>query len=377
MTMKSQDTASDSDRLEIASDWLLRIQDGSLDSEDLTQWLQWYDADSANREAFERVQATFESIHALPLSERSAWASRLDDPQQPERQKFRERNLFDKQIWRLFVPISWFSRRVWAPVFTVTLAFIVGIVIWQLGRNRSIETSAFKTERATHRDVSLPDGSRIRLGAKSQIFVNFTSQTRYLVLEGGEAFFKVAKDSERPFLVQAGGVTVRAVGTEFNVRRVMDQTIVAVTEGTVDVLQSLEPDHRRPRQATARNTSIRLVAGEQVSIGPLEPVVSIKQIEPKAVKGWQEGRLEFADEPLGLVIDTINRYSHRDVVITDQAIKGLRFTGTVSREHIDEWLFALSEIFPLDVRRVGNETVLISQRADPSHQNFRFAPHVR
>jgi transmembrane sensor len=379
MTMKSQDTASDSDRLEIASDWLLRIQDGSLDSEDLTQWLQWYDADSANREAFERVQATFESIHALPLSERSAWASRLDDPQQSERQQFRERNLFDRQIWRLLVPLSWFSRRVWAPVFTVTLAFIAGIVIWHLGGDRSIETAAFKTERATHRDVFLPDGSRIRMGAKSQLFVNFTSQTRYLVLEGGEAFFHVAKDSERPFLVQAGGVTVRAVGTEFNVRRVMDQTIVAVTEGAVDVLQSLEPDHRRPRQATARNTSetIHLVAGEQVSIGPLEPVVSIKQIEPKAVKGWQEGRLEFADEPLGMVIDTINRYSHRDVVITDQPVKELRFTGTVSREHIDEWLFALSEIFPLDVRRVGNETVLISQRANPSRQNFRFAPHVR
>jgi len=359
MTMKSQDNASHSDRLEIASDWLLRIQAGSLDSEDLAQWLQWYDADSANREAFEKVQATFESIHALPLSERSAWASRLDDLQQSERQNFRV------TISRLLVPPSWCPRRVWAPVFTMTLAFIVGIVIWQLGGDGSIETSAFKTERATHRDISLPDGSRIRLGAKSQLFVNFTSQTRYLVLEGGEAFFDVAKDSERPFLVQAGEVTIRAVGTEFNVRRVMDQTIVAVTEGAVDVLQSLRPDDRRPRQATTPNTSeaIHLVAGEQVSIGPLEPVVSVKQIESKAVNGWQEGRLEFANEPLGMVIDTINRYSHRDVVITDQAVNEFRFTGTVSREHIDEWLFALSEIFPLDVRRVGIETVLISPRA--------------
>ena len=72
MTIKSQDFAPDSNRLEIASDWLLRIQAGSLDSEELAQWLQWYDADSANRSAFEKVQATFESIHALPQSERSA-----------------------------------------------------------------------------------------------------------------------------------------------------------------------------------------------------------------------------------------------------------------------------------------------------------------
>jgi len=64
-------------------------------------------------------------------------------------------------------------------------------------------------------------------------------------------------------------------------------------------------------------------------------------------------------------------------VITDKEINALRFSGTVSREHIDEWLFALSEIFPVDVRRVGNETVLISQRPVSNHQDFRSEPHVR
>ena len=361
MTIKSQDFASESDRLEIASDWLLRIQTGSLDSEELAQWLQWYDADSANRSAFEKVQATFESIHALPQSERSAWASRLDAVEQP------------KRSW-LPVLRPLFARRVWATAFTFAIALIAGIVVWQLGGKRSVETSAFKTERATHRDISLPDGSRVRLGAKSQLFVNFTSQTRYVVLEGGEAFFKVAKDKERPFLVQAGEVTVRAVGTEFNVRRVMDKTIVAVTEGVVEVRQSL-----RPRQSTNPGASkaIRVVAGEQVSIDPAAAVVAVKQVASEAVVGWQEGRLEFVDEPLGMVIETINRYSHREIVITDKAINEFRFSGTVSRDHIDEWVFALAEIFPVDVRRVGNETVLISQRPVTAGQDFRFGSHVR
>ena len=196
MTIKSQDLASESDRLEIASDWLLRIQTGSLDSEELAQWLQWYDADSANRSAFEKVQATFESIHALPQSERSAWASRLDALEQPEGQHFRA-----KSRSRLLVLPRWFSRPVWATAFALTIALIAGVVVWQLGRDGSVETSAFKTERAIHRDISLPDGSRVRLGARSQLFVNFTSQTRYLVLEGGEAFFDVAKD--KPVLITA------------------------------------------------------------------------------------------------------------------------------------------------------------------------------
>jgi transmembrane sensor len=366
MTIKSQDLAPASDRLEIASDWLLRIQAGSLDSEELAQWLQWYDADAANRSAFEKVQATFESIHALPQSERSAWASRLNALEQPERSRTRVR-------------LPWFSRPVWATAFALTIALIAGLVVWQVGQDGPVETSAFKTERATHRDISLPDGSRVRLGARSQLFVNFTSQTRYLVLEGGEAFFDVAKDKERPFLVQAGEVTIRAVGTEFNVRRVMDKTIVAVTEGVVEVRPTLRPDDRRPRQAAGRSGSnaIRVAAGEQVSVDPAAAVVSVKQIDSEAVLGWQEGRLEFVDEPLGMVIETINRYSHREIVITDKAINDLHFSGTVSREHIDAWLFALPEIFPVDVRRVGNETVLISQRPVPTHQDFRSEAHVR
>jgi transmembrane sensor len=372
MTMNSHERASHTERFETASDWLLRIEAGSLDSEALAQWLQWYDANPANREAFEKVQATFESIHALPQSERSAWAARLTDLDPPEKKSLRA------ALRELLLPTP-FSRRRWAPVFTVVLALVAGTLIWQLGGQRSIETSAFKTDRAVHRDISLPDGSHVRLGAKSQLFVNFTTQTRYLVLEGGEAFFNVAKDSQRPFLVQAGDVTIRAVGTEFNVRRVMGQTIVTVTEGTVDVVQSLRPDDRRPRQAMLPNTpdAIRVLAGEQVSVRPREPAVSVKQIDSAAVNAWQEGRLEFADEPLGMVIETINRYSQRDVVITDGAINTYRFTGTVSREHIDEWLFALSEIFPVDVRRVGNETVLISPRAVPGPRDFRFAPLVR
>ena len=358
MTTNPQDTSQEMNRLEIASDWLLRIQAGSLEPEELAEWVQWHDADPANREAFEEVQAIFESVHGLPSADRSAWAARLQDSEPPK----------NAQSW---LPSSWFSRRLWVPAFATALAFLAGVVILQIRENRTMEPSAFKTERATHRDIPLPDGSRVRLGAKSQLSVNFTSQTRYLVLEGGEAFFDVAKDAARPFLVQAGQVTIRAVGTEFNVRRVMDQTIVAVTEGSVDVLhprQTATPDKAKP---------IHLVAGELVSIGPLEPAISVKQIEPKAVNAWQEGRLEFSDEPLGMVIDTINRYSLRDVVITDQALSELRFTGTVSRDRIDEWLSALSEVFPVDVRRVGNETVLISRRSVSPHQDFRFGPLVR
>jgi transmembrane sensor len=341
--------STEHERMEIASDWLLRMQAEPITEQELASWLRWYDADPANRLAFEKVQETFEAIHGQPQESKTSWARQLTvapDAASP-RHSGVGRN-----------PFPWLShhRALFAAAATA-LAFAIGIGAWQWQQSESVQTAAFKTERATHRLVSLPDGSKVRLGAKSQLFTNFTPQTRYLVLEGGEAFFEVAKDLARPFLVQAGTVTVRAVGTEFNVRRVNDQTIVAVAEGRVEIVQE------SPTSKSAK--PVRLSAGEQATIGPILATVSLYQVETSKVGSWRDGRLEFVDEPLGAVIGTINRYSASDVVITDSALGDLRFTGTVSRERIDEWLVALPEVFPVTVRREGNETVLISRSSAP------------
>jgi transmembrane sensor len=336
------------DRLEIASDWLLRMQAEPLTEQELAEWLQWYDADPANRAAFEKLRLTFDAISGQPSEAKAAWARQLTTRGQ-------------QKAASSWVP-AWISHhRGWVAAVATAVAFALGIGFWDFQTLEPIQTAAFKTERAKHRLVQLPDGSRVQLGAKSQLFTNFTPQARYLVLEGGEAFFEVAKDPRRPFLVQAGSVTVRAVGTEFNVRRVGDQTVVAVTEGVVEVVQE------KPALVTARRSSesappIRLAAGEQVTLGALSSEVAVKHVAANVVVGWQQGRLEFVDEPLGLVVGTINRYSPREIVITDKEANDLRFTGTVTEGRVDEWLNALPDIFPVSVQRAGRETVLISQR---------------
>src|SRR5690606_34952861 len=98
-------------------------------------------------------------------------------------------------------------------------------------------TAAYQTERAEHKALVLPDGSTVRLGALTSISLNYTDEMRYLVLEGGEAFFEVARDQRRPFIVQTGAITVKAVGTAFNVRRAAERVSVTVSEGAVDVVR--------------------------------------------------------------------------------------------------------------------------------------------
>jgi len=368
--MKSEQTTPDeSRRLETAGEWLLQIQDGALEQEELAAWLAWYEADPANRTAFEKVQQTFESLHALPAADRTAWAAQvLADTERPKRPARDKLSTFAGRL----LAGGWFvqHRGLVAGLASMLIA-LAGVGYWNMADTGAapVKTAAYKTDRAEHQTLTLPDGSHVRLGAQSQLFLNFTSQARYIVLEGGEAFFEVAKDSRRPFLVQAGPVTVRAVGTEFNVRRVIDHTEVAVAEGVVDVTQGLPPPTPGAGAATQDASlaapppsTIQLKAGEQVTIGDTVAALAIKPVEPTKVATWQQGRLEFVDEPLRFVIATINRYASREIVITDQSINDLRFTGTVSRDRIDEWLAALPDVLPVQAKRAGSEAVLLSRR---------------
>lgn len=346
----------DENRFAIAGKWLLRLQADDVEADEFSAWLAWYEADPQNRAAFEEAQAALEAARALSGEERVRWARELLEPRRPSN-------------WARPIRFAWWRSLVAAPRYAVfaTVALIglaIGSVAWleepQPQSTAPTATVTIHTPIATHRTEALPDGSVVHLGARSSISLNFSNQTRFLVLESGEAFFTVAKDAARPFVVQAGQVRVRAIGTEFNVRRAAESTTVAVSEGVVEVAQT--KSRARGAAATGYENGIRVSAGEQVVIrgaGTSEPPV-MKPIQVAAVLAWQSGRIEFENEPLRFVVATVNRYSPREIVITDRSLHDLRVTGTVSGQHTEEWLRALPEIIPVKVIEISKETVLVS-----------------
>jgi transmembrane sensor len=378
MTDTSQTLSED--RFDIAGDWLLRLQAEEVAQDEFSAWLEWYEADPLNRAAFEEAQSVFEAARDLPSDERSQWAKQL---LALPRQEPKTVPISTQWLAGLLSPftLSTRQRRYAFPVAAAfAVALVVGVFEWQSLRVPSVPiqlTATFQTPLATHRIETLPDGSEVRLGARSSISVNFSGETRYLVLEGGEASFKVAKDPSRPFIVHAGQVSVRAVGTEFNVRRAADSTEVAVSEGVVDVVQEL-PNARSSNNRSANRIfddhsapqrEVRLKAGEEVLIDErtapsTRPVaLAAKPVDRAAISAWRDGRLEFVNEPLRLVVATVNRYSPREIVVTDQSLSELSITGSVSEAHTEEWLRALPEIIPVRITEVGKETVLVSPLA--------------
>jgi transmembrane sensor len=186
----------------------------------------------------------------------------------------------------------------------------------------------------------------VELGGKSSMSVVYSPQKRVIVAEDGEAFYSVSKDATRPFIVRAGPVTVTAVGTAFSVRRSGESVSVVVTEGAVDV--------------AADKFAVRAEAGQRVRYDRGQLSQSLDEVPLEVATSWREGRLQFVDEPLRLVIASVNRYSEREVLIGDPAIEELRFTGTVFERGVENWLNGVASVFPVRIVSIDKRRVMIA-----------------
>lgn len=340
--------------LEIAGEWLLRLESDDLDQREVAAWLEWYSADHAHRIAFDELQAQYERLRAVPDEQRRRLADAIT--KQPAARVPKTSGLH----WR-----SW-------PLAVAATVLVSVCVAWFMSTQRNVTaapgalyTAVYSTPRAEQEEVKLPDGSVVRLGALSSVSLSYTPAARYLVLEG-EASFQVAHDAGRPFVVQAGVLTVKAVGTAFNIRRAKNRTVVTVSEGIIDVaeqgvrgsgaLSALMP------RSTAVNRVVRVSAGEQIKLDAPNASLDVTTGDPGAAVAWQVGRLEFINEPLDAVIVSVNRYYSREIILADNVAE-IRYTGTVLPDRIDEWLSALQSAFPLRMETFGSKTLIGSSGA--------------
>ncbi|MGA0608404.1 FecR family protein [Phenylobacterium sp. VNQ135] len=205
--------------------------------------------------------------------------------------------------------------RVWLPT-TVAGVFSLFLFGWA---DREF-APGYRTGVGEQRLLVLDDGSRVRLNTDSAVRVVFWGDTRRVYLNRGQAFFEVAHDPARPFLVDAGDAEVRALGTRFEVRRERDDVAVTLVEGRVRV----EDDRGHVAELAPRQ---QLRVGEG-GISDALPVAS------DAVS-WTTGRLVFHDTPLGAAVAEVNRYSTRKLELqgvgqlADEPVSGVFDAGDV------------------------------------------------
>ncbi|KSB91750.1 hypothetical protein AS593_06930 [Caulobacter vibrioides] len=162
--------------------------------------------------------------------------------------------------------------------------------------------------------VRLDDGSSIRLDTDTRVRVRYGVGRRAVTLERGQAFFEVAHDAARPFVVTANDTTVRALGTRFDVRRDGEATRVTLVQGRVEVKDRAAPD------------AVVLAPGQQVTAK--ERLGAVRRVDTETATSWTTGRLTFHAVPLQQALAEINRYRRTPIRLDPAYVADTPITGT-------------------------------------------------
>jgi len=210
--------------LNAAAGWLAR-RDRGLTAEETVAFAQWRAADPCHEAAVEELALVWGALDDLSAasSQQRAGGVVTTPPArialQPASAEARRRQ---------------HSRVRWWPAvgLAAALALVAG-VSWSR-RAAPVEAPArYETAVGGQRTIALPDGSELRLNTDTAVSVGFGAGERRVTLERGEAFFQVAKDAARPFVVAAGRTEARVLGTAFVVRLREEESEVLVAEGHV------------------------------------------------------------------------------------------------------------------------------------------------
>jgi transmembrane sensor len=217
---------------------------------------------------------------------------------------------------------------------------MLATALYGLSRFTRTDISA-ATDAIVH--VQLADGSGVTLQKGSRVSVEYRLLRRQVRLESGEALFQVAKDSHRPFIVEAGDVRVRAVGTAFDVDRRSDSTVdVVVTKGTVDVW----------RQSQSSDPPLRLIAGNRVHVTP-GGIYTYAPSEPQLADAPRRNGavIELNGLTLGEAAAEFNRYNRQIVVISDPRIAAQPVVGRFQASDPGGFVAAAAAMLDGHVRR--------------------------
>jgi len=386
MTAANQGRNSREARIEAAAQWFVMLRTADISSEDLERWNDWAKIE-ANQQAFDAIARRWQHADALrniPLPSPEELEADDYEGTDPVTTYIANKEAPSAKRYRYFVSASRSRRSLWiTAAAAVALVICAALVTGQGEGVRGIlfgdrpsqdQMEVFETGEAQQRQLRLSDGSTIELGAKTAISVSYYPRSRTVVLDRGEALFKVVHDPRRPFVVVAGRGSITAVGTAFDVKRDDDRVIISVTEGKVSVAQRHSlPTAREieappaPNQPLASGSpiSVLLAQGQQIAYNAGGDLGTVERADPESATAWRDGRLLYHNEQLKYVVTDVNRYSSKQIVFGDRSAEQLIYTGTVFQGQIEDWLHGLEHIFPLEVVRTDSDHVLLRSRQAP------------
>jgi transmembrane sensor len=324
MTTPAIRLISDTSAHDQAAAWFARQRVAPLSESEEAEFATWLKFDAAHATAWSEYERIWDRIETV-----------RDDP----------RMLAIREDARRHAVRRIGARRTRSLAVALAASVVVGIAIWWGGDgtgdrpNAGVRVAQTPTNPAPSSDLIreaatqvgersllvLADGSKVTLNTASAVRADYTGHDRRLVLVRGEAYFEVAKDPTRPFVVTAGSRQVIAVGTAFAVRLQDRQVRVTLVEGKVRVIPTATPGWQSASDRSSAEP-VMLVAGSAL-VADASGAEHVERLDTARATSWRSGKLIFEGERLADVVAEMNRYSTEQLEISDPKLAERQVSG--------------------------------------------------
>ncbi len=328
------------------TDLITRYFSGEITEEELRLLSGWLKADVRNEELFTQFRKTWQLVEKQKiyssLNTDQEWNALQEKISALIPGKENQAKVISLTPNRKSIVSSF--RKIWkvAAVVTILLASAF-ILLFNILKLRDTVVTA-QTSNSVH---VLPDGTVVSLHAGSQIKYAsaFNSKTRKVELTG-EAYFEVAHDKTKPFIVSSGDARVEVLGTKFNVNsRTSSGTMeVVLTTGKVSVYYKTKADE-----------NMLLNPGEKAVLSPEEKQITKSSNTDPNYMAWKTRVLVFDNETLAQVVNTLQNVYQIPVKIANPDLSECRVTASFNNQSLASVLQVLKETLDLKVKQNGNK----------------------
>jgi len=239
-------------------------------------------------------------------------------------------------------------------------AVMLGTGVWFVARAPEARPMAVTASLAAPCERrTLEDGTLIDFNRGAQVEVTYSATARHVRLIRGEANFDVAKDADRPFLVTAGDVTLRAVGTVFNVRLDAHVVEVVVREGQIQ-MGSTAPRVKAGAPLPLLDANHRVVIPHTPAAQPMTSLLTPQELETRLA--WQPRLLDFNDAPLEQIVATFNRHNIVRVSLKERTLFPVRLSATFRSDNVEGFLRLLESDFGVRAEWRGEREVVLHRK---------------
>lgn len=312
--------------LQTAQQWFVLLRDEDVTEADRQRFAAWRDADPAHERAWAETEKLWTRMDAAVPALRLRESFRKSVPQTAPKSA------------------PGLSRRGWLKQAAAAALILGGGLVVAVSSDYFADHHTGVAER---RSLALADGSTVELDADSALSVSFSAGQRRITLHRGRAFFQVASDAARPFVVAARTGEVRALGTAFDVKITPDAVQVVVSEHAVAVSLGQE--------------SVRLEQGRALEYGD-KGIGPASSADIASQHAWRQNRLFFQEAPLREVVADLERYRPGRILIADADLAGLPVTGFFHAGQTEAALQTIEATLPVRLTRLTDRLVVIRRR---------------